>query len=323
MPPKQSSMFSRPHHPGEGWQRANEQRIGILGFGHNNQELDDYFSLNTPEAKARFVDRLLARFSIEFDWSWPVLYQMLSLAKEQEIWKKPELLESKKEYASFEDYFTAIIKRPFETFVELEKTYQFVTKVKPHLIEAPYEVARTELQVTLAEVEPLAEPNLGGCNKLGVNQYTSEKTALQGNLESVEPLESHGGSNPGGFNQHTEKKPQSGSPDDIRATKTEPEYGTSMTYLLRRLKRDAQSESSPNHEQAKEALAKIESGEITSARQAGIHAGIVRVPTVLEQLRRLWSKATPAEQSALLDAVALYDLQSAIKRREAYIADIT
>ena len=55
--------------------------------------------------------------------------------------------------------------------------------------------------------------------------------------------------------------------------------------LLRRLARD--------HPKI---LAQFERGEFPSARAAGIAAGIVKVPTVLDQLRKLWKKATPREK---------------------------
>jgi hypothetical protein len=63
--------------------------------------------------------------------------------------------------------------------------------------------------------------------------------------------------------------------------------GTSSEYLVRRLKRDAANPSATNHDRAKDALVKLQSGTITSARAAGIAGGIVRVPTALETILRL------------------------------------
>jgi hypothetical protein len=57
-------------------------------------------------------------------------------------------------------------------------------------------------------------------------------------------------------------------------------------YLIRRLKRDAAIEDATNHQQAQETFADLQSGEFRSARQAGIHAGIVRVPTALEVAKK-------------------------------------
>jgi hypothetical protein len=57
------------------------------------------------------------------------------------------------------------------------------------------------------------------------------------------------------------------------------------SYLVRRLKRD--------YPEIAEALAR---GEIPSARAAGIAAGIVKVPTPLELLRKDWKKASTQER---------------------------
>ena len=71
--------------------------------------------------------------------------------------------------------------------------------------------------------------------------------------------------------------------DDI----TRLERGTSASYLVRRLKRDAP-----------EIAAALARGEYPSARAAAIAAGIVRVPTALGTLRRAWAKASDDEREA-------------------------
>jgi chemotaxis response regulator CheB len=63
------------------------------------------------------------------------------------------------------------------------------------------------------------------------------------------------------------------------------ERGNSAGYLVRRLKRD--------HPQIAQALAR---GEYRSVRAAAIEAGIVKVPTPLEQLRKDWKKASSEER---------------------------
>jgi len=47
-------------------------------------------------------------------------------------------------------------------------------------------------------------------------------------------------------------------------------------------------------------LQRMKAGEFPSVRQAGIAAGIVRVPTGLDQLRKAWGKATADERAAFL-----------------------
>lgn len=68
--------------------------------------------------------------------------------------------------------------------------------------------------------------------------------------------------------------------------------GTSADYLTARLKRD--------HDAIFQRLA---AGEFSSVRQAAIAAGIVKVPSVLEQLRKLWDKASDADRRAFMDEV--------------------
>ena len=68
--------------------------------------------------------------------------------------------------------------------------------------------------------------------------------------------------------------------------------GTSADYLTARLKRD--------HDEIFQRLA---AGEFASVRQAAIAAGIVKVPSVLDQLRKLWSKASDADRRTFMDEV--------------------
>ena len=80
------------------------------------------------------------------------------------------------------------------------------------------------------------------------------------------------------------------SPDIIRTSETG--YGTSADYLTARLKRD--------HDAIFQRLA---AGEFASVRQAAIAAGIVKVPSVLDQLRKLWAKASDADRRTFMDEV--------------------
>lgn len=65
---------------------------------------------------------------------------------------------------------------------------------------------------------------------------------------------------------------------------------TNTEYLLRRLARDFP-----------ETLDAFERGEYPSVRQAAIAAGIVKVPSQLDVLRKAWKKATDDERGEFLD----------------------
>lgn len=68
--------------------------------------------------------------------------------------------------------------------------------------------------------------------------------------------------------------------------------GTGSAYLLRRLAR-----------LGGDWIERYEAGEFASVRQAAIAAGIVKVPSVLDQLRKLWAKASEADRRAFMDEV--------------------
>ena len=62
-------------------------------------------------------------------------------------------------------------------------------------------------------------------------------------------------------------------------------HGTGADYLTARIARDRP-----------DILERMKAGEYRSVRQAAIEAGIVKVPTTLEKLVKLWAKATPEER---------------------------
>lgn len=66
--------------------------------------------------------------------------------------------------------------------------------------------------------------------------------------------------------------------------------GTSPTYLAARLRRDHPD-------------AVFDESVRGSVRQAAIAAGIVKVPSVLVQLRKLWAKASEADRRTFMDEV--------------------
>lgn len=68
--------------------------------------------------------------------------------------------------------------------------------------------------------------------------------------------------------------------------------GNGSSYLLRRLAR-----------LRGDWIERYEAGEFTSVRQAAIAAGIVKVPSVLEKLRKLWAKASEADRRTFMDEV--------------------
>ena len=111
-----------------------------------------------------------------------------------------------------------------------------------HQGEIPREQA---LSAAAAQAQPLAQHG-----EIGNGKRRDPKTGLFVAAEDAVPLRMHGGSRT----------------DNIRSG----DFGTSQTYLLRRLARDAP-----------EILERVKAGEFKSARAAAIEAGIIKpVPTI-------------------------------------------
>ena len=73
---------------------------------------------------------------------------------------------------------------------------------------------------------------------------------------------------------------------ELRADGTKlPRGQNNAPYLAARLKRDAPA-----------IAARVERGEFRSIRAAAIEAGIVKVPTIMSQMQKLWLKATDPER---------------------------
>jgi hypothetical protein len=68
--------------------------------------------------------------------------------------------------------------------------------------------------------------------------------------------------------------------------------GTGSAYLLRRLAR-----------LGGDWLDRYEAGEFGSVRRAAIAAGIVKLPSVLDQLRKLWAKASDADRRTFMEEI--------------------
>lgn len=68
--------------------------------------------------------------------------------------------------------------------------------------------------------------------------------------------------------------------------------GNGSAYLLRRLAR-----------LSGDWIERYQAGEFASVRQAAIAAGIVKVPSVLDQLRKLWAKASEADRRTFMEEV--------------------
>lgn len=131
-----------------------------------------------------------------------------------------------------------------------------------------------------------AELQLDGDEIAAIKQAKPGRTLAQvlAADPEIEPL-ADGPGNPTGANQHTERNSADGTIPTRGSNKAE--------TIVRRLKRDAPSIAE-----------RLAAGEFKSARAAGIAAGIVKVPTALDVLRRAWKKASEGEREEFLKFIA-------------------
>ena len=120
-----------------------------------------------------------------------------------------------------------------------------------------------------------------GYSKNHIDQIVHERRSAQALAANPEVKEL-------GEHRRPTKEEEENKGDNVTFT----ERGNSSSYLVRRLKRDAP--------EIAEGLA---NGEYPSARRAAIAAGIIREPTLLEQVFKLWGKLSEEDKRIFADAV--------------------
>jgi hypothetical protein len=126
-------------------------------------EVFNEFNRCPPKGQVAFARTWVKKIAESLEETWPLLYEMLKVIEESEIYKKAfEVGNSKNavSYETFANYFESVVKRPFAEWSELENTYHYVTRYAPELFTKPYaeaESIRLRAQAHAEEAEPLAE----------------------------------------------------------------------------------------------------------------------------------------------------------------------
>ena len=152
MPKSGRAQHRSPDTVATGRMGASWSAVGLL---HPDvaEALADFHRLNTDEARAAFADRWLRRASRRLEEAWPVIYFLLRLMREEELYNRPGYLEQDQVFPDFKSYFEATMKLPISTWAELEGTYRFVQDYAPELWGAAYSKARLESLRKLEEFD--------------------------------------------------------------------------------------------------------------------------------------------------------------------------
>jgi hypothetical protein len=120
--------------------------------------LTEFKNLNTREARAAFADHWIGIWARDFDESWTVIYELLKIIEEDELYKDPRRVgpqapgfpqETHGQHSSYPDfaaYFTDRVKQPLNTWAELERTYRYAQRYAPEIFSLPYAEATQKLR---------------------------------------------------------------------------------------------------------------------------------------------------------------------------------
>ena len=113
----------------------------VHGLTHT-EVLADFYKLNSDDARAAFARTWLAKSSEALNETWSVVYQLLKLVDERELYKKQNSLSNSKTYDSFQEFFEDTLKHSFEEWARLEADYHYVSQYCPELFNFSYSVVK-------------------------------------------------------------------------------------------------------------------------------------------------------------------------------------
>jgi hypothetical protein len=231
--------------------------------------LTEFRKLNSREAKAAFADYWIGVWAEDFEYAWPMLYELLEIVDKEELYRDPRRVGpgapgdrsahgDKASYDSFADYFADRVRHPFERWVELERAHRYAQRYAPDLFDRALSEA-----LTVAERYEQAQGEAAAKH--------DEAIALADELDlSRKGVLGNGRSRS----------------DIITSTR-----GTSESYLRRRLSRDRP-----------DLFQKVQGKELT-ARSAALEAGFTN-PTVSIRTNNATSAARTLRKHMPSDVLA-------------------
>lgn len=137
----------------------------VHGLTHT-EVLADFHKLTSDDARAAFARTWLAKSSEALNETWSVLYELLKIVEEKELYKKESSLNNSKIYDSFQEFFEDTLKRPFQEWARLEDDYNYIVKYCPELFMSSHLQIinnnntienKKEVTLTMSEYEILKE----------------------------------------------------------------------------------------------------------------------------------------------------------------------
>lgn len=113
----------------------------VHGLTHT-EVLADFYKLQSDDARAAFARTWLAKSSEALNETWSVIYELLKVVEQKELYKQESSLSNSTIYNTFQDFFEDTLKRPFEEWARLEADYKYVSQYLPELFKVSYSDVR-------------------------------------------------------------------------------------------------------------------------------------------------------------------------------------
>ncbi|MGB7443473.1 MAG: hypothetical protein WA919_20610 [Coleofasciculaceae cyanobacterium] len=170
---QEESKSTQPHDATYGSGEAGELYLGWEVPANISYVFERFYTLNTDEARAAFADKWVNLSAQSIDTALVICYQLLSLIKEQEMYKLPQWMEENKTYDSFQDYFEDRCRPHFQQWSELELTHQLAV-----------ENCRPVLEALLPQPEVEVIRN-GSSELISASKTKAKKSPVEHQLETI------------------------------------------------------------------------------------------------------------------------------------------
>lgn len=287
-----------------GYMKACDQTSGLL-----NSDIDevifDFHRLNTLEARKAFAHKWIQVVSKRMDSTWPVLYELLRIVKNNKLFEVEKGTGRKRKYNSFQEYFEDQVKAPFSTWFELEETYQIVIDAAPDLFAQTYEVVRSkipELKARVVKAAKEASPDTSVGRPRDDTTVFEVQSAIEHLQAANEKVTQQRVADMVGVSQQRVSAVTTKLPNSVNLVVTaETDVGLTQSARakLNGVSRDTQRKLDYLARHRGDLLDLVKAGEM-SANGAYKEARGIKNPTPLDNLKRCWGKASRQEKEAFL-----------------------
>lgn len=172
-----------------------KHKAASLAPSRVEEALVEFRKLNSREARAAFADYWIGIWAQDFDYAWPMLYELLHIVEEERLYTDPRRVGPAapgdpamhgrvSSYETFEAYFEDRVKQNFARWRELEGTYQYAHRYARDLFDGPLGNAQAQMDLAKAErqkaIEAADDVPLPANGEIGVGRISLDNIKANG-----------------------------------------------------------------------------------------------------------------------------------------------